>query len=55
VESRILRQEALTSEYPLKLWLILNEAVIRRMVGGAEVMHGQPLHLLHAKLASGPA
>lgn len=48
VELRIQRQEALTRDDPLKLWLILNEAVIRRTVGGAEVMYGQLTHLLDA-------
>jgi hypothetical protein len=48
VELRIQRQEALTREDPLKLWLILNEAVIRRIVGGLEVMYGQLAHLLEA-------
>jgi transcriptional regulator with XRE-family HTH domain len=48
VELRIQRQEALNRDDPLKLWLILNEAVIRRTVGGAEVMHGQLMHLLEA-------
>ena len=48
VELRMQRQEALTRDDPLKLWLILNEAVIRRTVGGAEVMHGQLAHLLKA-------
>jgi hypothetical protein len=44
----MVRQEALTRDDPLKLWLILNEAVILRTVGGAEVMHGQLTHLLEA-------
>ena len=48
VELRIQRQEALTRDDPLKLWLILNEAVISRAVGGAEVMHAQLLHLIRA-------
>jgi DNA-binding XRE family transcriptional regulator len=48
VELRIQRQEALTLDDPLKLWLILNEAVIRRTVGGAEVMRGQLDHLVKA-------
>jgi transcriptional regulator with XRE-family HTH domain len=48
VELRVQRQEALTREDPLKLWLILNEAVIRRAVGGADVMGGQLAHLVKA-------
>jgi transcriptional regulator with XRE-family HTH domain len=45
---RMQRQEALTRANPVKLWLILNEAVIRRTVGDAEVMHSQLTHLLKA-------
>jgi hypothetical protein len=48
LELRILRQEVLTREDPLKLWLILDEAVILRTVGGAEVMRSQLIHLLEA-------
>lgn len=48
VELRVQRQEALTRDDPLKLWLILNEAVIRRAVGGADVMGGQLAHLVKA-------
>jgi transcriptional regulator with XRE-family HTH domain len=48
VELRMSRQRALAGSDPLKLWLILNEAVISRMVGSAEVMHGQLTHLLEA-------
>lgn len=42
------RQQVLTRDQPLGLWLILNEAVIRRPVGGADVMRGQLEHLLIA-------
>ena len=48
VQLRVQRQEALTRDDPLKLWLILNEAVILRAVGGTEVMHGQLMRLLEA-------
>ena len=48
VELRVQRQEALTRDDPLKLWLILNEAVIRRAVGGVDVMYGQLVHLVKA-------
>jgi transcriptional regulator with XRE-family HTH domain len=45
VEIRRRRQERLvlatTGENPLTAWFVLNEAVIRRPVGGAEVMRGQ--------------
>lgn len=45
VQARIERQAVLTKESPLKLWAILDEAALRRVVGGAEVMHGQLMHL----------
>jgi transcriptional regulator with XRE-family HTH domain len=48
VELRMRRQETLSRDDPLKLWLILNEAVVCRMVGGADVMYGQLAHLLKA-------
>jgi transcriptional regulator with XRE-family HTH domain len=41
VQLRLQRQSVLTREPPLELWLILDEAVIRRPVGGAAVMRGQ--------------
>jgi hypothetical protein len=48
VELRMERQKVLTRADPLKLWCILNEAVISRFIGGREVMHGQLAHLLEA-------
>jgi transcriptional regulator with XRE-family HTH domain len=48
VELRRQRQMVLTGPHPLELWLILNEAVIRRPVGGPEVMRGQLERLLEA-------
>jgi transcriptional regulator with XRE-family HTH domain len=48
VELRRQRQMVLTGSAPLELWLILNEAVIRRPVGGPEVMRGQLERLLEA-------
>lgn len=48
VRLRVARQAVLTREEPLELWLILNEAVIRRPVGGAPVMSGQLKRLLAA-------
>ncbi len=45
---RLLRQRKLDEEPPLDLWLILDEGVIRRQVGGTEVMRGQLEHLLRA-------
>lgn len=48
VQLRLQRQTVLTRPQPLGLWLILNEAVIRRPVGGPEVMRTQLEHLLAA-------
>lgn len=48
VQLRRQRQMVLTRTQPLELWLILNEAVIRRPVGGREVMRGQLERLLEA-------
>jgi transcriptional regulator with XRE-family HTH domain len=46
VELRMQRQNVLTRQDPLKLWCILNEPVISRMIGGPAVMHEQLSHLL---------
>jgi hypothetical protein len=40
------RQSRLTGDNPLKLWLVINEAVIRRVVGGREVMREQIQHVI---------
>jgi transcriptional regulator with XRE-family HTH domain len=45
IEVRLARQERLTGEDPPEYWAVLNEAVIRRVVGGAEVMRGQLYHI----------
>jgi transcriptional regulator with XRE-family HTH domain len=45
IEVRLARQERLTAEDPPEYWAVLNEAVIRRVVGGAEVMRGQLGHI----------
>jgi transcriptional regulator with XRE-family HTH domain len=42
---RTTRQERLTSDEPPAYWAILNEAVIRRVVGGADVMGAQLQHV----------
>ncbi len=39
------RQERLTSDDAPEVWAVLNEAVIRREVGGADVMRGQLEHI----------
>lgn len=46
VEIRAKRQERLTGQDPLTYWAVLNEAVIRRNVGGPEVMREQLRHIL---------
>lgn len=42
---RMKRQEVLTRKPPPHLWAIMDEAVVRRRVGGAGVMAGQLAHL----------
>lgn len=46
VETRTQRQASITKDDPLKLWAIVDEAVLHREVGGAEVMADQLRHLL---------
>jgi transcriptional regulator with XRE-family HTH domain len=45
VQARTERQAVLTKESPLKLWAIVDEAALRRVVGGVEVTRGQLVHL----------
>jgi hypothetical protein len=46
---RMRRQEVLTRpDHPLELWAILDEAVLRRQVGGPEIMRAQLRKLLEA-------
>jgi hypothetical protein len=53
VQVRMKRQELLTSVAPPRVWCIVDEAALRRPVGGAEVMRGQLRHLTEvAKLPS---
>jgi transcriptional regulator with XRE-family HTH domain len=47
VDLRIERQRRLDDDPPLDLWAILDEAVIRRPVGGNQVMGAQLEHLLN--------
>ncbi|WP_411140078.1 helix-turn-helix domain-containing protein [Streptomyces sp. x-80] len=53
VTARIERQRILTREKSARLWLVLNEAVLRNAVGDAELMQGQLAHL--RDLAEDPA
>jgi hypothetical protein len=53
VKVRLARQELLSREDPPQFWAILNEAVLRRPVGGATVMRDQLHHLVKlAELAN---
>lgn len=46
IKVRMTRQEPLSGDNPPQLWVILDESVLRRPFGGAEVMRGQLQHLL---------
>src|SRR5215470_7783496 len=46
VEVRAARQEILSREDRPRLWAVVDEAVIRRIVGGPQVMHDQLRHLV---------
>lgn len=47
VSLRMARQEVITrSEQPMHLWAIMNEAALRRQVGGVDVMKEQLKHLV---------
>lgn len=48
VQARVERQGRLNASRPLGLWAIVDEAAIRRMVGGSAVMQEQLAHLLEA-------
>ncbi|MGH3941340.1 MAG: DUF5753 domain-containing protein [Pseudonocardiaceae bacterium] len=41
VQARMQRQQVLTKDTPLKLWAIVDEAALRRLVGGVDVMRYQ--------------
>jgi hypothetical protein len=46
VELRMVRQQILTGPNPTKLWMILDESVLRRQVGNRMVMRAQLDHLI---------
>jgi transcriptional regulator with XRE-family HTH domain len=48
LEVRLARQQVLARDDRPRLWAIIDEAVIRRVVGGTEVMRGQLRHLADA-------
>lgn len=45
IDLRLARQKLLTEGDPPELWLVLDEAVLHRWVGGREVMREQLIHL----------
>ncbi len=48
VQARTERQQLLARHDPLELWAVIDEAAIRRLVGGPETMHAQVTHLADA-------
>jgi transcriptional regulator with XRE-family HTH domain len=48
VRLRMARQTLLTREHPPRLWAVVDEAALRRPVGGPEVMRGQLERLIDA-------
>ena len=49
VAARLERQPVLAKNDAPKLWAIMDEAALRRLVGGRDVMRGQAAHLLEAR------
>jgi len=45
VQARLERQQLLDASEPLELWAVIDEAALRRLVGGPEVMEAQIEHL----------
>ncbi|MBB5868644.1 transcriptional regulator with XRE-family HTH domain [Allocatelliglobosispora scoriae] len=52
VEIRLTRQRRLVGDKPLKLWAVMDEAVLRRCFAGPEVQRTQLLHLVDVTLRS---
>ncbi len=48
IQARLKRQQSLTKESPLRLWAILDEPVLHRLVGGFHVMRDQLLRMVDA-------
>lgn len=48
VDLRMRRQDILTRADPPKLWAVIDEAALRRPIGGVEVLRGQLEHLIEA-------
>ena len=51
VEVRVQRKTVLTKDDPLSLWCVIDEAAVRRKVGGDKIMQGQLVHLIEATAA----
>jgi hypothetical protein len=45
-KARTSRQEILNRENPPKVWAVMDEGALRRVIGGPEVMRAQLLHLI---------
>ena len=45
-KARMSRQEILDRENPPKMWAVLDEGALRRVIGGREVMRAQLVHLI---------
>ena len=52
VSMRLERQKVLARPQPTRIWVVMDEAVLRRRIGGAEVMRAQLRHL--ARVAQMP-
>jgi hypothetical protein len=50
IAARMARQSNLTRDDPLDLWAIVDEAAVRRLVGGKDVMRDQLRHILEVAL-----
>jgi hypothetical protein len=48
VEMRMARQSLLTVEDPQQIWVVLDEAALRRLIGGPEIMRAQLQRLIDA-------
>jgi transcriptional regulator with XRE-family HTH domain len=48
IQARLKRQQSLTKDSPLRLWAILDEPVLHRLVGGFHVMRDQLQRMIHA-------
>ena len=53
VNARIERQSILDRPTPPELWVVIDEAVLHRLIGSQQVMHDQLLHLAHCACRNG--